>query len=163
MSQIIRIWSQNYHPAFLWKLKIHKRRVHESHKYRGNQTFGMCIRTNLLRRKYRKKQYRDTRDKISCLIVCFYANLLKFLRFFFFFRKVESIRITSSHRSFHPSSKEGIKSLNLHPAQLHHVGRHSFNCQRHSPVSLTSLIKQVTKKKAMPQPKKIDKSRDAWH
>ena len=124
---------------------MNKRRVNESHKFRGNQAIGVCVRRNLLRgmttkvREQNNVEMAETEFPVL-LFVCFFLLLLLFSRkfievFVFCFRKVESIRIMSSHRRFHPSQKERIKSLNLHPPRQHHVGRHSFNWQRHSRVS----------------------------
>ena len=127
--------------SFLWKLKMNKRRVHESHKYRGYQAFGVCVRTNLLRGLTTKVREKDNvemaESEFPTFFVCLFLFLLLFSRkiievFVFCFRKVESIRIMSSHRRFHSLPKEGIKRLNPQPPQQHHVGKHSFNWQRHS-------------------------------
>ena len=69
---------------------MNKRRVNESHKYRGNQAIGVCVRTNLLRglttkvREQNNVEMAETEFPVLlivcffCCCCCFHANLLKF-------------------------------------------------------------------------------------
>ena len=60
---------------------MNKRRIHESHKYRGNQAIGVCVRTNLLRglktkvREESNVEMAETEFPVL-LFVCFFSVVI---------------------------------------------------------------------------------------